>query len=152
MASGIVDGEIVDLNRVPLPSDTRVIDKRFGEERNTSFAPPAEWKATVQRGSVGSGVFRDGRGEAFFVPDDQVASMPRGKAVVKMAAPCCAFLQTPGGTVFCIGAPDASREVAFFVVALKEGQTCTLPDAFLEFRKTFTEENRSKRQTGAAAP
>jgi hypothetical protein len=28
----IVDGEIVDLNRIPLPPDTRIIDERFKED------------------------------------------------------------------------------------------------------------------------
>jgi hypothetical protein len=29
----VVDGKIVDLNRIPLPSDTPIIDKRFKEEQ-----------------------------------------------------------------------------------------------------------------------
>ena len=28
----IVDGDIVDLNRIPLPADTPIIDKRFKEQ------------------------------------------------------------------------------------------------------------------------
>ena len=30
----VVDGDIVDLNRIPLPADTPVIDKRFKEQRD----------------------------------------------------------------------------------------------------------------------
>ena len=30
----IVDGKIVDLNRIPLPADTPIIDKRFEEKKN----------------------------------------------------------------------------------------------------------------------
>ncbi|MCE9525917.1 MAG: hypothetical protein K8R36_07675 [Planctomycetales bacterium] len=29
----VVDGEIVDLNRLPLPADTLIIDERFQEEK-----------------------------------------------------------------------------------------------------------------------
>jgi hypothetical protein len=29
----VVDGDIVDLNRIPLPADTPIIDKRFMEGR-----------------------------------------------------------------------------------------------------------------------
>ena len=29
----IVDGKIVDLNRIPLPIDTQIIDKRFQERK-----------------------------------------------------------------------------------------------------------------------
>ena len=29
----VVDGEVVDLNRVPLPPDTPIIDERFKSER-----------------------------------------------------------------------------------------------------------------------
>jgi hypothetical protein len=30
----VVDGEIVDLNRIPLPADTPIIDERFKDEQN----------------------------------------------------------------------------------------------------------------------
>jgi len=30
----VVDGDIVDLNRIPLPADTPIIDKRFGDGRD----------------------------------------------------------------------------------------------------------------------
>jgi hypothetical protein len=30
----IVDGNIVDMNRIPLPADTPIIDKRFGDEKS----------------------------------------------------------------------------------------------------------------------
>ena len=30
----VVDGEIVDLNRIPLPADTRIIDERFKDGKN----------------------------------------------------------------------------------------------------------------------
>ena len=32
----VVDGEIVDLNRIPLPADTPIIDKRFEERAGAS--------------------------------------------------------------------------------------------------------------------
>jgi hypothetical protein len=34
----IVDGKIVDLNRIPLPADTPIIDKRFKEGHNKTDA------------------------------------------------------------------------------------------------------------------
>jgi len=34
----IVDGEIVDLNRIPLPTDTPIVDKRFKERHNKTDA------------------------------------------------------------------------------------------------------------------
>jgi len=34
----IVDGDIVDLNRIPLPTDTPIIDKRFEQTQNKSDA------------------------------------------------------------------------------------------------------------------
>ena len=30
----VVDGNIVDLNRIPLPADTPIIDKRFKDKHN----------------------------------------------------------------------------------------------------------------------
>jgi hypothetical protein len=30
----VVDGEIVDLNRIPLPPDTPIIDERFQDTQN----------------------------------------------------------------------------------------------------------------------
>jgi hypothetical protein len=33
----IVDGDIVDLNRIPLPADTPIIDKRFEAEKTKSL-------------------------------------------------------------------------------------------------------------------
>jgi len=30
----VVDGDIVDLNRIPLPEDTPIIDERFKDRRN----------------------------------------------------------------------------------------------------------------------
>jgi len=36
----IVDGEIVDLNRIPLPADTPIIDERFKEEPKKSVEQP----------------------------------------------------------------------------------------------------------------
>lgn len=34
----VVDGDIVDLNRIPLPSDTPIQDRRFDEEKNAPGA------------------------------------------------------------------------------------------------------------------
>lgn len=34
----VVDGEVVDLNRIPLPSDTPIIDRRFDDRANLSPA------------------------------------------------------------------------------------------------------------------
>lgn len=33
----IVDGEVVDLNRIPLPADTPIVDDRFKEQKNKSL-------------------------------------------------------------------------------------------------------------------
>jgi hypothetical protein len=33
------DGDIVDLNRIPLPADTPIIDERFKDELNNSAKP-----------------------------------------------------------------------------------------------------------------
>ena len=30
----VVDGEIVDLNRIPLPADTPIVDERFKDEKS----------------------------------------------------------------------------------------------------------------------
>jgi len=35
----VVDGKIVDLNRIPLPTDTPIIDERFGETDEQSDGP-----------------------------------------------------------------------------------------------------------------
>jgi hypothetical protein len=35
----VVDGDIVDLNRIPLPEDTPIIDKRFEDANNKSLNP-----------------------------------------------------------------------------------------------------------------
>jgi hypothetical protein len=35
----VVDGDIVDLNRIPLPSDTPIIDERFRERQNKPANP-----------------------------------------------------------------------------------------------------------------
>ena len=35
----IVDGDVVDLNRIPLPADTPIIDERFKDEQNKSSKP-----------------------------------------------------------------------------------------------------------------
>jgi len=33
----VVDGDIVDINRIPLPADTPIIDKRFEDGHNQSL-------------------------------------------------------------------------------------------------------------------
>jgi hypothetical protein len=38
----VVDGKIVDLNRIPLPADTPMIDKRFAEERKEPPKRPSD--------------------------------------------------------------------------------------------------------------
>lgn len=38
----VVDGEIVDLNRIPLPADTPIIDERFKAGPNQSPQPPGK--------------------------------------------------------------------------------------------------------------
>jgi hypothetical protein len=38
----IVDGSIVDLNRIPLPADTPIIDERFTDELNKAPKPTAK--------------------------------------------------------------------------------------------------------------
>jgi hypothetical protein len=35
----VVDGKIVDLNRIPLPPDTPIIDERFKDAENKSAKP-----------------------------------------------------------------------------------------------------------------
>jgi hypothetical protein len=35
----VVDGEVVDLNRIPLPADTPIIDERFKDVPSKSSAP-----------------------------------------------------------------------------------------------------------------
>lgn len=35
----VVDGDVVDLNRIPLPPDTPIIDERFAERENRPAAP-----------------------------------------------------------------------------------------------------------------
>jgi hypothetical protein len=35
----VVDGDIVDLNRIPIPADTPIIDRRFEGARNKSPKP-----------------------------------------------------------------------------------------------------------------
>jgi hypothetical protein len=38
----VVNGEIVDLNRIPLPTDTPIIDERFKDGPNKSPKPSGE--------------------------------------------------------------------------------------------------------------
>ena len=45
----IVDGKIVDLNRIPLPADTPIIDKRFIEEQTTAQTPVEERRSIAVR-------------------------------------------------------------------------------------------------------
>jgi hypothetical protein len=47
----IVDGKIVDLNRLPLPTDTPIIDKRFVEERKEPPQRPSS-KAVAKEARI----------------------------------------------------------------------------------------------------
>jgi hypothetical protein len=38
----VVDGEIVDLNRIPLPADTPIVDERFPERKKAVWSEPVE--------------------------------------------------------------------------------------------------------------
>ena len=86
---------------------------------------PSEWQREV----------RDGQGTVVFVPDDQLAAMPRCRATVLEKWPCFAVLRTTDGVRFMVGAPDATPEVLSFVGTLQEGRTYMFPDAFEEHRK-----------------
>jgi hypothetical protein len=35
----VVDGKVVDLNRIPLPADTPIIDARFPDAQNKTVKP-----------------------------------------------------------------------------------------------------------------
>jgi hypothetical protein len=65
----------------------------------------------------------------------QVLAMPSCAAKVEEIAPCYARLSSEDGRVLYIGSPGASPEVVAFIQTLQKGQTCFLPDAFMEYQK-----------------
>jgi hypothetical protein len=66
---------------------------------------------------------------------EAIKAIPACKATVKVQAPCYNVFTATDGTVLVIGDPGSDGDVAGFLHSLEKGQTCELPDAFLEFVK-----------------
>ena len=64
---------------------------------------------------------------------DEIKAMPPVRATVRALTPCSADLLTETGTTIHLGSPKAPAEVVRFVSALKQGDTCDLPHAFVAF-------------------
>ena len=69
----IVDGEIIDLNCIPLPADTPIIDERFpknGSEKQTQQAKPAEGRVADEAASKKTdAVLQQPRSDVLFEDD-----------------------------------------------------------------------------------
>jgi hypothetical protein len=82
----------------------------------------------------------------FYPTAEEIAAMPACKGTVIVAAPCyCMFRKaaSEGGAsneVFVIGDPGSKRVVWTFLRTLEEGHTYELPAAFVEYRKSHSQD------------
>jgi len=70
----------------------------------------------------------------YLTPAEIRAMSPR-KATVLEHNSCYSVFSTADGKNICIGSPAAVSQVVEFLNTLKEGTTCELPRAFLDFEK-----------------
>jgi len=67
---------------------------------------------------------------------EEIRAMPPSKATVVQRAPCFVYLRTEERTGFYIGSPGSTADVGYFLAVLKDGQTYSFPNVFLEYEKT----------------
>ncbi len=67
---------------------------------------------------------------------ERIAAMPPCEAEVEERFSCCVRMRAVDGSRIWIGSPATTPEVLRFLPTLQDGQTYTLPDAFIEWQKT----------------
>jgi hypothetical protein len=70
----------------------------------------------------------------------QIKAMPPCEAVVEQHGTCWALCKTTGGNRFYLDGLGGTEEVARFLQTLAKGKTYKLPGAFLDYMKTYREE------------
>jgi hypothetical protein len=70
----------------------------------------------------------------------EIAAMARCTGTLAARSPCSSIFSTADGKWFGIGDPGSGEQVSQFIWSLNDGDTCTFPDAFLNYQKQHQNE------------